>query len=278
MTFETPLSTTLARFIAAHGAPRDDRVGRLTIAQLLTHRTGFATSDDEDPASGRNLDAYLTKHSSREPPRPALTAAVLRARLVREPGLVYAYGNAGYFLLGAIIAEASGRSYLDYCQDAVLKPVGAQGDLDPAWRVSSSMGGWRMRGEDYLKVLDLFAADDTRLGETAKRWMADRQGKSVPFDSAAWYGLGTLMRQAGRGHDVWHWGSWDYTPEPGAKGTVRTSFVAYAKRFADGTAWFVYAEPRQEEGAPRQELDRALERALAITDPAPAVPDPPAPP
>jgi CubicO group peptidase (beta-lactamase class C family) len=261
MTFDTPVSTALAKFIAAHGAPRDTRVGQLTIAQLLTHRAGFATSDDEDPASGRNLDRYLQRHSSREPPRSSLTDAVLRARLVREPGVVYAYGNAGYFLLGAIIAEASGRPYLDYCRDAVLKPVGAEGDFDPAWRVSSSMGGWRMKGEDYLKVLDLFAAEDERLGSAAKRWMFDAEGKSVPFDSAVWYGLGTLVRKADRGQDVWHWGSWDYTPEKGAKGAARTSFVAYAKRFADGTGLFVYAEPRQEEGAPRQELDRALEQS-----------------
>ena len=74
------------------------------------------------------------------------TPAVLRARLVREPGAAYAYGNAGYFLLGPIIAEASGRPYLDYCRDAVLKPVGASGDIDPAWRVSSSARptSWRV--------------------------------------------------------------------------------------------------------------------------------------
>ena len=169
----------------------------------------------------------------------------------------------GYFLLGPIIAEASGRPYLDYCRESVLKPVGATGDFEPAWRVSASMGGWRMKGEDYLKVLDLFAADDPRLGDRAKAWMLDPQGKSVPFDSTAWYGLGTLLRKAERGVDVWHWGSWDYTPETGAKGAGATSFVAYAKRFSDGTAWFVYAEPRVEDGAPRQELDRALEQAAA---------------
>jgi CubicO group peptidase (beta-lactamase class C family) len=265
LAFDTPIATALATFIAAHGTPRDARVGRLTIAQLLTHRSGFAVSDDDDPASGRNLDRYLQTHSSRRPPKPSLTAAVLRARLVREPGAAYAYGNAGYFLLGPIIAEASGRPYLDYCRDAVLAPVGATGDFEPAWRVSSAMGGWRMRAEDYLRFLDLFGADDTRLGATVKRWMLDPEGKRVPFDSAAWYGLGTLVRNAAddasRGVDVWHWGSWDYTPEKGAKGSVRTSFVAYAKRFADGTAWFVYAEPRVEEGAPRVDLDRVLMEA-----------------
>jgi CubicO group peptidase (beta-lactamase class C family) len=259
--FATPIAAALARFIAAHGRPRDPRLGGVTIAQLLTHRAGFAVSDDDDPASGRNLDRYLKAHSSRAPPGPSLLAATLRARLMHAPGERFAYGNAAYFVLGGIIEEASRRPYASYCGDAVLKPSGLVGDIEPAWRVSSSMGGWRMRTEDYLTFLDLFAADDGRLGPVAKAWMLDPHGKSVPFDTAVWYGLGTYVRKAERGVDVWHWGSWDYTPEPGEKGTVRSSFAAYAKRLADGTAWFAHVTPRVEEGAPRVALDRALMEA-----------------
>jgi CubicO group peptidase (beta-lactamase class C family) len=256
--FETPISSALKRFIAAHGKPRDPRVAGVTVAELLTHRAGFAVSDDDDPASGRNLDRYLETHSSRAPPGPSLLAATLRAKLVQAPGARFAYGNAGYFVLGGIIEEAGGRPYASYCGDAVLKPLGIAADLEPAWRVSSSMGGWRMRAADYLTFLDLFAADDARLGAAVKAWMLDRAGKSVPFDETVWYGLGTYLRTAERGVDLWHWGSWDYTPEPGERGTVRTSFAAYAKRLSDGTAWFVHVEPRVEEGAPRTDLDGAL--------------------
>jgi CubicO group peptidase (beta-lactamase class C family) len=254
LAFDTPIGVALRKFIAAHGRPRDPRLAGITVAQLLTHRAGFANGDDDDPASGRNLDRYLATHSAREPPKPPLLAATLRAKLVRDPGAQYAYGNAAYFVLGGIIEEASGQSYLPYCRDAVLKPVGVTGSLEPAWRVSTAMGGWRMRADDYLAFLDRFAADDTRLGTAAKTWMLDPAGKSVPFDSAAWYGLGTLVRKAERGVDTWHWGSWDYTPDKGERGTVRSSFAAYAARLADGTAWFVHAEPRVEEGEPRNAL------------------------
>ena len=262
LAFDTPVSAALRKFIAAHGRPRDPRVAGITLAQLLTHRAGFANGDDDDPASGRNLDRYLATHSSREPPKPPLLAATLRAKLARDPGAQYAYGNAAYFVLGGIVEEASGQSYLSYCRDAVLKPLGITGSLEPAWRVSTAMGGWRMRADDYLAFLDLFAADDTRLGPIAKAWMLDPAGKSVPFDSSAWYGLGTLVRGAERnaergidgGVDTWHWGSWDYTPDKGERGTVRSSFAAYAARLSDGTAWFVHAEPRVEEGEPRNAL------------------------
>jgi CubicO group peptidase (beta-lactamase class C family) len=258
LAFDTPIGVALRKFIAAHGRPRDPRLAGITVAQLLTHRAGFANGDDDDPASGRNLDRYLATHSAREPPKPPLLAATLRAKLVRDPGAQYAYGNAAYFVLGGIIEEASGQSYLPYCRDAVLKPVGVTGSLEPAWRVSTAMGGWRMRAENYLAFLDLFAADDVRLGTAAKTWMLDPEGKSVPLDSAAWYGLGTLVRKAeygvDSGVDTWHWGSWDYTPDKGERGTVRSSFAAYAARLGDGTAWFVYAEPRVEEGGPRNAL------------------------
>jgi CubicO group peptidase (beta-lactamase class C family) len=260
--FDTPVSQALARFIAVHGKPRDPRLAGVTVAQLLTHRAGFATGDDDDPATGRNLDAYLKTQSSRTPPKPSLVAATLRAKLAHEPGARYGYGNAAYLLLGAIIEEASRKPYLTYCREAVLAPLGITGDFAPAWRISSAMGGWRMRGEDYLAFLDLFAADDTRLGAAARAWMLDPASKSVPFDQTAWYGLGTLVRKADRGADVWHWGSWDYTPDKGERGTVRTSFVAHAQRLADGTAWFVYAEPRVEEGAPRAALSDGLLNAF----------------
>ena len=263
LVFDTPVATALKKFIAAHQRLRDPHLGQVTVAQLLTHRAGFANGDDDDPTSGRNLDRYLRTHTSREPPKPSLLAATLRAKLMHPPGEAYAYGNAAYFVLGAIVEEASGQNYLAYCRDAVLRPLGVSGDLEPTWRVSSAMGGWRMRAADFLTLLDLFAANDARLGATPKAWMLDPAGKAVPFDAAAWYGLGTLVRKAdaGAGVDVWHWGSWDYWPDKGERGIVRTSFVNYAARLADGTAWFMHAEPRVEEGAPRAALARALHDA-----------------
>jgi len=72
LAFSTPVSAALARFIAAHGKPRDPLLARVTVAQLLTHRAGFANGDDDDPASGRTLDRYLRRHTSRAPPAPSL--------------------------------------------------------------------------------------------------------------------------------------------------------------------------------------------------------------
>jgi CubicO group peptidase (beta-lactamase class C family) len=174
----------------------------------------------------------------------------------------HAYSNTGYLALGAIIEEATGKPYLSYCRDAVLTPLGVSGGFEPAWQVMGAYGGWRMSGDAYLPLLDLFAADDRRLGTVAKDWMLSSQGKANGPESTAWYGLGTNVRRAGSGVNIWHWGSWRFNMTGANDGTLKSSFVTYAARANAGTAWFVQATPRVEEGAPRLELDRALFEAF----------------
>ena len=66
------------------------------------------------------------------------------------------------------------------------------------------------------------------------------------------------MRKAGGGVNVWHWGSWRYNITGAVDGVLKSSFVTYAARANEGTAWFVQATPRVDPGAPRRELDRGL--------------------
>src|SRR3954470_18672673 len=170
--FDTPLSSALAKFFAANGRPVDPRLPGVTVAQLLTHRAGFPGNPDHgDLVTGPNLSAYLRVNSAREPAKPSLLATAFTSNLLHEPGSKSSYSNTGYLALGAIVEEATGKPYEAYCRDAVLKLAGTNGDMEPAWRVLGSYGGWRMSGDAYLPLLDLFAADDQRLGPVAKSWM-----------------------------------------------------------------------------------------------------------
>ena len=54
--------------------------------------------------------------------------------LLHEPGETFAYSNANYLALGAVIEEATGRGYEDYCRAAVITPVGAKGALSATAR------------------------------------------------------------------------------------------------------------------------------------------------
>jgi CubicO group peptidase (beta-lactamase class C family) len=259
LTFDTPVASALAKFLARAGAGGDPRFRRVTVAQLLTHRAGFGTRK-EDPGSGPALAEYLRTNPASARPSPAFLAWALTRRLAHEPGTKFVYSNTGYLALGAVIEEASGKLYAPYCRNAVLATVGVAGDLEPSWRVMWSYGGWRMSGEGYLTFLDLLDAQDQRLGAVAKTWMLDPTGKMGSAKGNAWYGLGTFVRKADRGVSLQHFGSWGYNAM-GVDGPLRTSFLTLAVRQGDGTGWFVHVTPRpprSDDERPGAELDRAL--------------------
>jgi CubicO group peptidase (beta-lactamase class C family) len=257
--FDSPLSTVLARFFAAHGRPADRRIEHITIAQLLTHRAGFAgSSDGEDPATRAVLDAYLRQHSTRDAPRPQYLAAVLATGLRRDPGTEFAYSNAGYLALGAVIEEVTGQDYESYCRDAVLTASGAAGRLDPAWRVMGAYGGWQMSGADYLSFLEQLDLAAARFGPRVADWVVDTAGKTYGEpDGSTWYGLGLRLRRSRRGIEMWHTGSWRRRFSPDAQGPRTADTSTFAMRLPDRTAWFVHSSPLVL-GNARAELGRAL--------------------
>jgi CubicO group peptidase (beta-lactamase class C family) len=258
LSFETPLSTALANFFQANGKPADHRIERVTIAQLLTHRAGFAGAPDgEDLSSNSILRSYLADHSSSEDAKPAYLAMVFTAGLAHDPGTEFTYSNAGYLTLGRVIEVQTGMPYETYCREAVLKPAGATGTLDPVWRVLGSFGGWRMKGADYLAFYDQLDPAHFKFGERSRDWMLDKTGKSYGKPGTpSWYGLGVRLRDRGQGIEYWHTGSFSKRlPDVEGERLGQTStFVAH---LADGTSWFVHSTPLVVGGA-RIELDREL--------------------
>ncbi|HZQ21859.1 MAG TPA: serine hydrolase domain-containing protein [Terriglobales bacterium] len=56
-----------------------------------------------------------------------LLAALPHTAYVYEPGTRRLYSNISYSILGAALERAAGRSYLDYIQEEILKPLGMTG-------------------------------------------------------------------------------------------------------------------------------------------------------
>ena len=96
-----------------------DKAG-ITLHHLLTHTSGLAmdTGDDYEPAE---RDETVTK--------------MLEAPLRFSPGADYAYSNAGYSLLAAIVEIAAGERYEDFLHREVFRPAGldATGYRLPDW-------------------------------------------------------------------------------------------------------------------------------------------------
>ncbi len=124
--------------------PEDKR--SITLHQLLTHSSGIVDLSglgDWDPI---DRDTFI---------RRALNQA-----LDFDPGSSYAYSNAGYSLLGAILEQLTGASYETFLRERLFLPVGMQDT------------GYILAGWDDARVAVGYRGDK-RWGTVLSRPMAD---------------------------------------------------------------------------------------------------------
>jgi CubicO group peptidase (beta-lactamase class C family) len=264
LSFETPLSQALARTLVRVGPPADPRLAAVTVSELLVHRAGFAAKPDMANAP---LADYLRRNTARRTAFETQLKWVLHTNLTFEPGTRYAYSNAGYLILGAIVEEASGRDYESYCRETVLLPLGARdAGLDPPWRILSSYGGWRMPLADYGRFYQAYALGNPAIGPEARAWMMSPQGKQV--GGGVHYGLGTFVRPTRiGGGNFWHWGAWTYELPGAFDGPLKASYSSFAVRLGEIDAnMVVYLQPDLRRDYAHGELDRTLgDAARAVT-------------
>jgi len=125
------------------------RAGAMTLRQLLSHTSGFRIRPI--------FFAPLLEQSEENPDAPSLQAEVRRFGAVGAavpPGISYAYSNAGFNSLGALVERVSGQALADYLDEHVYAPLG----MDDACNhesvadrsrmsvvFSRSSGSWRAR-------------------------------------------------------------------------------------------------------------------------------------
>jgi CubicO group peptidase (beta-lactamase class C family) len=89
--------------------PDKDAASRISIRQLLNHRSGVAQL--MRPDFGDITVAAMTRIVGKEP-------------LAFEPGTRQIYSNGGYVVLGRVIEVISGRSYAEYVTEHIHRPAG----------------------------------------------------------------------------------------------------------------------------------------------------------
>lgn len=107
------LDSTLASYWPDY--PNQDVARKVTIRQLLQHRSGIGGNIFGDPAGGsrmtiRRLSDFLPLFVN-EP-------------LQFEPGSRSQYSNAGYVVLGLLVERLSGEDYYDYMRAHIYQPAG----------------------------------------------------------------------------------------------------------------------------------------------------------
>lgn len=96
---------------------RQDTARRITISQLLSHESGVPNFT----ALPGFLDGpqSRTHYGVRE-----FAMKFCSGDLEFDPGTKFNYSNSGYFLLGAILEQVSGKSYESLLQDRIFGPLG----------------------------------------------------------------------------------------------------------------------------------------------------------
>jgi D-alanyl-D-alanine carboxypeptidase len=105
------LDDPLTRFMPDYPDPGQE----VTIRHLLTHTSGIRSYPSDDTP----LETLAHDLSDSE-----LKELIQAEPFEFTPGEAFRYSNAGYVLLGMIVASASGQSYPEYLTDHVFEPVG----------------------------------------------------------------------------------------------------------------------------------------------------------
>jgi len=138
------LTDTLDKFF-----PQIPNASRITIAQMLSHRSGIP---DLQPEAGW----YLQPKTEDE-----IVAAIAKGQPQFEPDTRTAYSNTGYNLLGYIVEKAGGKSYPEALKERITSKIGLKdtyvgtGQADPAKNEAIAykyIGGWIEGSEPDLSI------------------------------------------------------------------------------------------------------------------------------
>ena len=117
----------VAELLPAARRPRT-MSGQVTVHHLLTHSSGigdYAEEDEDLPGYVDDYAALWRDLPSYRMERPDdFLPLYVDAAPVAEPGTEFHYSNAGYVLLGAVLEEVTGGSFVDAVTERVLRPAG----------------------------------------------------------------------------------------------------------------------------------------------------------
>lgn len=131
----------------------------ITIRHLLNHTSGI-----ENYVA---VPEFLNRFQTNLEFQPSLTRAEViklffKLPLEFQPGETWAYNNTGYYLLGIVIEQASGKSYWQFLDDRIFKPLGMTNtrSTDPRPIIPNRASGyaWQNNSFENRSVLTPFAA------------------------------------------------------------------------------------------------------------------------
>src|SRR6266513_506399 len=149
----------------------------ITIRHLLTHTSGI----QNHVAVPHWLDVFRTNLAfETTPSRDELLKMFFKLPLEFQAGETWAYDNTGYYLLGIIIEKASGKSYWQFLDERIFKPLGmrATRNTDPQPIVPNRASGYEWKNNRFenrpvlLPVIAFSAGSLLSTAEDMAKWDA----------------------------------------------------------------------------------------------------------
>lgn len=171
------LTDTLSKFL-----PQVPNAGKITIQQILSHRSGIPNVFREQNAQGNVKTTPMTKEDH--------LALIVKATPDFEPDTKSLYSNSGYFILGLIIEQVTGKSYEAVLQEKIATKIGlrdtyvATGNIDVNRNESLTYfmipgGDWKPVPETHPSLLFSAGAIVSTPNDLAKFIQALFDGKIV---------------------------------------------------------------------------------------------------
>jgi len=241
LNLDDPIGPYLVPVFSKFGEPSDERLVRITVAQLLSHRSGIPRAVD-DNMFAPGLVQLLRERPPREVTVEMLMPRILKAGLVREPGSEFEYTNIGYLLLGQIIEALTGRSYEHACAERVLALAGVSNPrLDADWgEIMQAASGWTLSGPEYLAFARLLNIRPPNLfNAEVSDFLCTLDGRWMNPEQTFAYTLGVIIKPVTDTKPTFfHSGGHNWRQDDAAGGPIDeargTSFVLAG----NGIAWF----------------------------------------
>ncbi len=136
--------------------PQVPNANKITILQILSHRSGIPNIFREQNAEGNMKTTPMTKEDH--------LALIVKASPDFEPDTKSIYSNSGYFILGLIIEKLTGKSYDAVLQEKITTKIGlndtymATGNIDVNRNESLTYfmipgGDWKQVPETHPSIL-----------------------------------------------------------------------------------------------------------------------------
>lgn len=182
----------LQRLGYAAFANPDPRKGRITLVNLLSHRSGLACNDYDPKSPGNETKMYETSD---------WVKAFVDLPVVSDPGTSAYYCSAGMFTTGRIIECAAGKPLPDFVDETIFRPLGIR-RADWKWNFTLDRSQRNEFGQIYLRPRDML-----KLGLLIQQrglWNGTRVISSSWIDRA----VSTQSRVDGADYGLGIWHRW----------------------------------------------------------------------